>query len=94
MTYIYTKKIKAGFRLKPEELLDIAIFALILCWLVIYLSYAESESPYPKIAHTKTQIFMYLILEDMKSKRFEINILLAFLAASFWLRMLLMLRFT
>jgi hypothetical protein len=64
MTYVYTKKIKAGFRLKPEELLDIAIFALILCWLVIYIIDADSESPYPKIAHTKTQIFMYLILEQ------------------------------
>ena len=94
MTYVFASKTKNKYKFRMEELFDLAICAVVFVWLTLFFIYSREESPYPKIAHTKVQVFMYQVLLDTESGKLRFDYLLAAMAASFWLRVIFMLRLT
>ena len=94
MTCVFAKKTKNRYKFRMEELFDMAICAVVIVWLAIFFIYSREESPYPKIAHTKVQVFMYQVLLDTDSGKLRFDYLLAAMAAAFWLRVIFMLRLT
>ena len=94
MTYVYAYKTKDKFKLRLEDFFDLCICGVIVAWLAIFLIYSRMDSPYPKIAHTKIQVFMYKVLLDTDSGTLRFDVLLAVMASAFWLRVIFMLRLT
>lgn len=94
MTFMYARKTYTEYKFKMEDLFDFVICAMITLWLQTYFSYRNREAENPKIASTKDEIFMYELIVANNNKTFNFDVLVALIAAAFWLRMFLMLKLT
>lgn len=96
MSYIYSQLTSRNFTVRSTNLIDLVIVACFAVWFLKWQEYIRSENMGFNLEESPTQAqrLMQRLLNDVNSRDFHFDWLLAATAFLFWIRLIFMLQLT